>query len=104
MKLKTLENGYEAAKVSRKSLLLLDRYFLSVPALKRLEQCNSSGAITMHLVTNAKKSCIAFEQPPEKKPGRGRPPIEDIRNPKEQENIRLTVKAIEGMLCLAVLQ
>ena len=68
-----IENGYEAAKVFGKSLLLLDRYFLSVPALERLKHCNSSGSVTMQLVTKAKKSCMAYEKPPEKKPGRGRP-------------------------------
>ena len=68
-----IENGYEAAKIFGKSLLLLDRYFLSVPALVQLEQCNHSGDATMHLITKAKKSCMAYEQPKEKKPGRGRP-------------------------------
>ncbi len=56
-----------------KCILLLDRYFLSVPALEQLEQCNSSKNAVMHIVTKAKKSCTAFEKPPEKKPGRGRP-------------------------------
>jgi hypothetical protein len=69
-----IENGYEAAKTFGKSLLLLDRYFLSVPALEQLGQCNHSGDVTMHLVTKAKKSCMAYEQPPTKKAGRGRPP------------------------------
>jgi len=68
-----IENGYEAAKIFGKSLLLLDRYFLSVPALLQLEQCNHSGDVTMHLITKAKKSCMAYEQPKEKKLGRGRP-------------------------------
>lgn len=68
-----IENGYEAAKIFGNSLLLLDRYFLSVPALERLKQCNHSGNATMHLITKAKKSCIAYEQPPVKKAGRGRP-------------------------------
>lgn len=68
-----IETGYEAAMTFEKCILLLDRYFLSVPALEQLEQCNSSKNAVMHIVTKAKKSCIAFEKPPEKKPGRGRP-------------------------------
>lgn len=68
-----IDNAYEAAKIFGKSLLLLDRYFLSVPALVQLEQCNDSGDATMHLITKAKKSCKAYEQPKEKKPRRGRP-------------------------------
>lgn len=68
-----IENGYEAAKIFGKSLLLLGRYFLSVPALVQLEQCNHSGDVTMHLITKAKKSCMAYKQPKEKKLGRGRP-------------------------------
>lgn len=68
-----IENSYEAAKTFGKSLLLLDRYFLSVPALKRLEQCNLSGKVRMHIVTKAKISCVAYERPAAKGPGRGRP-------------------------------
>lgn len=69
-----IENGYQAAKTFGDSIFLLDRYFLSVPALQQLEKCNRSGDVAMHLVTKAKKSCSAYEQPGERKPGRGRPP------------------------------
>lgn len=65
-----IDTGYETAGIFGKSILLLDRYFLSAPALEQLEQCNSSKNAVMHIVTKAKKSCTAFEQPPEKKPGR----------------------------------
>jgi len=68
-----IDNGYEAAKTFGKSLLLLDRYFLSVPALQRLKEHAGSGDTIMHLVTKAKKSCVAYEPPPKKKPARGRP-------------------------------
>ena len=68
-----IENGYEAAKTFGNSLLLLDRYFLSIPALEHLKKCNHSADITMHLVTKAKKSCMAYERPTKKKAGRGRP-------------------------------
>lgn len=68
-----IESAYEAAECFGNSLLLLDRYFLSVPALEKLKQCHESGSTLMHLVTKAKKSCVAFEAPPEKQAGRGRP-------------------------------
>jgi len=68
-----IENGYKATRIFGSSILLLDRYFLSVPALQQLEECNDSGDATMHLVTKAKKSCAAYEQPGERKAGRGRP-------------------------------
>ena len=65
-----IENGYEAAKTFGKSLLLLDRYFLSVPALECLKQCNTDSEITMNTITKAKKSCNSYEKPPKKKSGR----------------------------------
>lgn len=74
-----IDNAYKASKIFGKSLLLLDRYFHSVPALVQLEQCNDSGDTTMHLITKAKKSYKAYEQPEEKKPGRGRPSKKVIR-------------------------
>ena len=69
-----IEKGYEAAQIFGKSLLLLDRYFLSVPALECLKRCHATGKVPMEIVTKAKKSCVAYEHPPRKKPGRGRPP------------------------------
>lgn len=68
-----IESAYETAKIFGNSILLLDRYFLSVPALECLKQCHAAGHVTMHIVTKAKKSCVAYEKPPKKKPGRGRP-------------------------------
>ncbi|WP_342746172.1 transposase [Paenibacillus donghaensis] len=69
-----IEQGFEAAKGFGQALLLLDRYFLSVPALQRLEACHSGSEARMHLVTKAKSNVVAYERPPAKKPGRGRPP------------------------------
>lgn len=69
-----VEDAYHAACTFGDSLLLLDRYFLSVPALKRLKELNSSADVHMDIITKAKKSCTAFEQPGQRKPGRGRPP------------------------------
>lgn len=69
-----VEDAYRAACTLGDSLLLLDRYFLTVPALKKLKSLNSSGHVSMEVITKAKKSCTAFEKPGPRKPGRGRPP------------------------------
>lgn len=69
-----IEDAYLAAKTFGNSLLLLDRYFLSVPALIRLNELNQEGPVQMEMVTKAKRSCKAFEDPKPKKPGtKGRP-------------------------------
>ncbi|MCD7867200.1 MAG: hypothetical protein LUG62_03170 [Clostridiales bacterium] len=70
-----IENGFEAARILGKSVFLLDRYFLSVPALKRLAQLNASvGEDLLTVVTKAKNSCAAYEKPAAPEPGkRGRP-------------------------------
>ena len=69
-----VEDAYQAAQALGDILLLLDRYFLTVPALEKLKALNSSGNIRMEIVTKAKKSCTAYEKPGPRKPGRGRPP------------------------------
>ena len=69
-----VEDAYQAALTFGDSLLLLDRYFLTVPALERLQSLNSSGDIRMEIVTKAKKSAVAYEKPGPRKSRRGRPP------------------------------
>ena len=69
-----VEDAYHAACTFGDSLLLLDRYFLTVPALEKLRSLNNSGDVHMEIITKAKKSCTAFEKPVSRKPGRGRPP------------------------------
>lgn len=69
-----VEDAYKAAESFGDSLLLLDRYFLSVPALKRLAELTQESPVRMEIVTKAKRSCTAYEKPVPKKPGRGRPP------------------------------
>ena len=68
-----VEDAYHAALTFGDSLLLLDRYFLTVPALERLKSLNSSGNVRMEIIIKAKKSCTAFEKPVSHKPRRGRP-------------------------------
>lgn len=69
-----VEDAYQAALTFGDCLLLLDRYFLTVPALQKLKSLNDSGDVHMEIVTKAKKSCVAFQKPGPRKPGRGRPP------------------------------
>ena len=61
-------------KWKRKSLLLLDRYFLSVPALETLDKLSEQYGKLMYLLVKAKMSCVAYTKPtsPEKA-GWGRP-------------------------------
>lgn len=68
-----IDQSLNTTKVLGAALLLLDRYFLSVPALKRLNQWNQSETAHTHLVTKAKLNAVAYEHPPTKKKGRGRP-------------------------------
>ena len=69
-----VEDAYHAALTFGDSLLLLDRYFLTVPALEKLCAFNNSGSVRMEIITKAKKSCTAFEKPGPRRPVRGRPP------------------------------
>jgi len=69
-----VEDAYHAACTFGDSLLPLDRYFLTVSALEKLNLLNSSGDVHIEIVTKVKKSCTAFEKPKPRKPGRGWPP------------------------------
>lgn len=73
-----VEDAYHAALTFGDSLFLLDRYFLTVPALEKLKSLNSSGDVRMEIITKAKKSCTAFEKPGPRKPGRGRSPKKEL--------------------------
>ena len=61
------------AKKLGRSILLLDAYYLSVPALAALaEEAKNAGRELLSLVVRAKKNATAYELP-ERKHGRGRP-------------------------------
>lgn len=67
-------DGYEAAKHIGQSIFVLDRYFLTVPALEKLRQLNGgSGGRLLEVVTKAKKNCVAYTLPATKTGKRGRP-------------------------------
>ena len=68
-----IRQASEIAKQLGHSILLLDRYFLTVPALKMWkEKTQEAGKTLLTLVTKAKRNAIAYEKPPMQK-GRGRP-------------------------------
>jgi hypothetical protein len=69
-----IAQGFAAAKELGNAFLLLDRYFLSVPALERLNAGNEAENVNMHIITKAKMNTVAYEQPTVKTPKRGRPP------------------------------
>jgi hypothetical protein len=59
-----IENGFDIAKIMGNSLLLLDRYFLSVPALLRLSELNKCVSTNLlHVITKAKSSVTAYTKP-----------------------------------------
>ena len=66
-----VRNALHAAQTFGECLLVLDRYFLTVPVLSAL---NGGGKAVVHLVTKAKKSCVAYRHPTRRQ-GRGRPPV-----------------------------
>ncbi|MDF9839661.1 MULTISPECIES: transposase [Paenibacillus] len=68
-----VDQGFTAAKTFGKALILLDRYFLSVPALQRLNELNASWTTRLHIVSKAKSNVVAYEPPSQTKKGRGRP-------------------------------
>lgn len=78
---KMVEDAYLAAKEFGNALLLLDRYFLSVPALERLAQLNREGSVRMEIVSKAKRNCTAYEKPAPHSSKRG------VRRKKEMPSI-----------------
>jgi len=62
-----------AAKLFGSSILLLDRYFLTVPALRAWLEEEKLANCQLTIVTKAKSNAVAYEKPAVKS-GRGRPP------------------------------
>ena len=69
-----IRDGVLAAQgLERHVLFLLDRYFLSVPALLELRKQNAANQYKVDIITKLKKSAIAYEPAPVRLPGqRGR--------------------------------
>lgn len=70
-----VRNGCEAAQFFGNSYYLMDRYFLTVPALKELSVQNERNEFRVDIITKAKSSAVAYDLPPQRKAGqRGRTP------------------------------
>ncbi len=69
-----IRDGCSAAQHFGDSYLLMDRYFLSVDALKELDRQNKGNSAHVHMITKAKCSAVAYGPAPARKPGqKGRP-------------------------------
>ena len=71
-----VELAFRCARELGPCYLLLDRYFLTSPALRRLAELNAAEAggegekgPLVHVVTKAKSNCAAYGRPPERAPG-----------------------------------
>lgn len=72
-----IESGFETARIIGKSFFLLDRYFLSRPALELFDNLNtvhSSGDTNLvEIITKAKSNCTAYRHPYNRSGSKGRP-------------------------------
>ncbi len=72
---RTIREACALTKAFIPSVLLLDRYYLTVPALQALEsETLAAGRSLLTIITKAKRNATAYEQPV-RKPGPGRPPL-----------------------------
>ena len=72
-----IESGFEAAKNIGKSFFVLDRYFLTRPAIILMnnlnKQCHRTDGNLIEIITKAKVNCTAYEPPVHVKGAKGRP-------------------------------
>ena len=74
--IQVIQNVCEAAQHFGKSYALLDRYFLSVPALLELRKLNRKNQHRVDAITKAKRSAVAYKPaPPRPEGSKGRPRI-----------------------------
>ena len=65
----------ECTRILGKSIIVLDRLFLTVNALNACRKyLDAAGECMLHIITKAKKSAVAYEDPASYS-GKGRPPI-----------------------------
>lgn len=75
-----IQDGCKAAQHFGTSYLLLDRYFLSVPALEELARQNAGNRHNVEIITKAKSSAVAYKMPEPKPAGtRGRPSKKGVK-------------------------
>lgn len=72
--LQMVKNSHKIAQDLGNSYLVLDRYFLTVPALEELSHLNETSSNRVDIITRAKSNCTAYQEPtPVSTPRRGRP-------------------------------
>ena len=77
-----IHQAYHVASiVKKKGRILLDRYFLSEPAIEAWKELGGENGNLLHIVTKAKSNCVGFTDPPPRtgKPGRPRKKGETIK-------------------------
>jgi len=74
----TIRNAANASEHFGSAILLLDRQYLSVSALKTLDEAVAKGC-QLHIVTKAKSNCTAFQEPEPNKRGRPRIKGESVK-------------------------
>ena len=75
-----MHNTCEAATAfARHAYLLADRYFLTIPALRILNEYNRTSPSRIDLITKAKKNITAYEEPKRTNHKRGRPRLKGNR-------------------------
>lgn len=67
-----IKNGFNVCKNTGNSILLLDRYYLTEPALTELNRLNESHGKLLDIIVSVKKSYVAYTKPGKYK-GKGRP-------------------------------
>lgn len=69
-----VKNSHKIAQDLGDSYLVLDRYFLTVPALEELSRLNEDSSKRVDIITRAKSNCTAYKEPTSvSTPRRGRP-------------------------------
>ena len=69
----TITLSHKITSVFGKVLLLMDSYFMTVPALERLDALNIGGEL-MNIIAKAKNHYTAYREPPPRRPGqKGQP-------------------------------
>lgn len=68
-----VKNACEETKILGRSILLLDRYFMTEPALTALNEYEKEHGKSLDIITRAKLSALAYEKAPGKTGRRGRP-------------------------------
>lgn len=68
-----VRSGFNIAETLGPAYLILDRYFLTKPAILELNRLNSKGEVKVDIITRAKHNAVAYKFPESEAGQRGRP-------------------------------